>query len=57
MIKSKIIKFINCSMDTTNDADVLRENLLNITVVADKSWDNVAKIMRRIDNKCSGRGF
>jgi len=52
MIKSKIIKFINCSMDTTNDADVLRENLLNITVVADKSWDNVAKIMRRIDIKC-----
>jgi hypothetical protein len=39
-------------MDTTNESDVPREILVNITVVADKSWDNVAKIMRRIDNKC-----
>lgn len=29
-----------------------REILVNITVVTDNSWDNVAKIMRRIDNKC-----
>jgi hypothetical protein len=39
-------------MDTTNESDIKREILVNITVVADKSWDNVAKIMRRIDNKC-----
>ncbi len=39
-------------MDTTNEVDVPREILVNITVVADKSWDNVAKIMRRIDIKC-----
>jgi hypothetical protein len=39
-------------MDTTNESGVKREILVNITVVADKSWDNVAKIMRRIDNKC-----
>jgi hypothetical protein len=39
-------------MDTTNEADVPREILVNIAVVTDKSWDNVAKIMRRIDNKC-----
>jgi len=34
------------------EIDVPREILVNITVVTDKSWDNVAKIMRRIDNKC-----
>ena len=34
------------------EIDVPREILVNITVVTDESWDNVAKIMRRIDNKC-----
>jgi len=32
--------------------DIPREILINITVVTDNSWDNVAKIMRRIDDKC-----
>jgi hypothetical protein len=36
----------------TNETDNLCEKLVNITVVTDNSWDNVAKIMRRIDNKC-----
>jgi hypothetical protein len=36
----------------TNESEVPREKLVNITVVTDNSWDNVAKIMRRIDNKC-----
>ena len=31
---------------------VPREKLVNITVVTDNSWDNVSKIMRRIDSKC-----
>jgi hypothetical protein len=40
-------------MDTvTIEPNVPREILVNITVVTDESWDNVAKIMRRIDNKC-----
>jgi hypothetical protein len=40
-------------MDTvTIEPSVAREILVNITVVTDESWDNVAKIMRRIDNKC-----
>jgi hypothetical protein len=34
------------------EVDIPREILVNITVVTDNSWDNVAKIMRRIDNKC-----
>jgi hypothetical protein len=34
------------------ETDIPREILVNITVVADNSWDNAAKIMRRIDNKC-----
>jgi len=34
------------------DTDIPREILVNVTVVTDNSWDNVAKIMRRIDNKC-----
>jgi hypothetical protein len=34
------------------EVDSPREILVNITVVTDNSWDNVAKIMRRIDNKC-----
>jgi hypothetical protein len=34
------------------EIDVPRENLVNVVVVTDNSWDNVAKIMRRIDNKC-----
>ena len=29
-----------------------REILVNVTVVSDNSWDNISKIMRRIDNKC-----
>lgn len=39
-------------MNNTNETDNLCEKLVNITVVTDNSWDNVAKIMRRIDNKC-----
>ena len=39
-------------MNITNETDNLCEKLVNITVVTDNSWDNVAKIMRRIDNKC-----
>ena len=39
-------------MNDTNETDNLCEKLVNITVVTDNSWDNVAKIMRRIDNKC-----
>ena len=34
------------------EIDVPHEILVNITVVSDKSWDNVAKIMRRVDIKC-----
>ena len=34
------------------EIDVPHEILVNITVVSDKSWDNVAKIMRRVDKKC-----
>ena len=34
------------------EIEVPREKLVNITVVADNSWDNVSKIMRRIDSKC-----
>lgn len=34
------------------EIEVPREKLVNITVVTDNSWDNVSKIMRRIDSKC-----
>ena len=39
-------------MEVDIPREIPREILVNITVVTDKSWDNVAKIMRRIDNKC-----
>ena len=35
-----------------DEIEVPREKLVNITVVTDNSWDNVSKIMRRIDSKC-----
>jgi repressor of nif and glnA expression len=39
-------------MNTIDEPSVPREILVNITVITDQSWDNVAKIMRRIDDKC-----
>jgi hypothetical protein len=36
----------------TDEIEIPREKLVNITVVADNSWDNISKIMRRIDSKC-----
>lgn len=39
-------------MYITDEQNDQREILVNITIVTDVSWDNVAKIMRRIDNKC-----
>jgi hypothetical protein len=38
--------------DYEAEAEVPREILVNITIVTDHAWDNVSKIMRRIDNKC-----
>ena len=34
------------------EIETVREKLVNITLVADNSWDNVSKIMRRVDSKC-----
>ena len=39
-------------MYITDEQNAQREILVNITIVTDVSWDNVAKIMRRIDDKC-----
>lgn len=43
---------MDTDMNTIDEPSVPREILVNITVVTDESWDNVAKIMRRIDDKC-----
>ena len=40
------------SKTITDEIEIPREKLVNITVVADNSWDNISKIMRRIDSKC-----